>query len=313
MSTYSQLKKIIPPDQALANKALEAAFQQIKAIFNSNPVLLGTATQVLESNKNLSLINALTTPIPAAVLDYYTQTFANGTGTDGTLLLADIIGTPSGWVHNAALQSVIDILNTLIAANALTTLTDGTNGVFTVMQNTIDGDYGSGPVTIPGGLPGAGTYATVDLAFTVGLIPAANTLLNTIASANSTAVATANTDWNNIAGQLVLENTNLAAAGIIFADLVAGASPAPLVNQLSQYALDTAQGGAAYIMEALAQTSTLGGQAVVSTMREARNQVLLSSAGIETDSIVSNEIVEPQADLGDSQYTAQEAINQKII
>lgn len=313
MSTYSQLRKIIPPDQALANKALQVAFQQINTIFNAETPSLSVAVSGMESNKDLNLINALTTPMPQAVLDYYTQALTNGTGRDGTLLLADVIGTPSGWVQNTALTSAVSVLNALTSAGALTTLTNGTTGVFTVMQNTIDGDYGTGPVVIPGGLPGAGTYANLDTAFTSGLIPAANTLLNAIASANATSVTTANTDWDNIAGQLARENVNLAAAGIVFADLVAGMEPAALVDQLPQYGLDTAEGGAAYIMQALAQTSTIGGQAVISTMRQARNQELLQLAGLGADIDVSDTLVEPQADLGDSQYTAQEAIDQKII
>ena len=75
MSTYDPLYKIIPPDQALANKALEATLQQIKGIFNSNLAALATAVQDLESNVNLPLINALTQPLPQAVLNYWSQQF----------------------------------------------------------------------------------------------------------------------------------------------------------------------------------------------------------------------------------------------
>jgi hypothetical protein len=35
MSTYSQLRQIIPPDQALASKALQAGLQQVKNIFDT--------------------------------------------------------------------------------------------------------------------------------------------------------------------------------------------------------------------------------------------------------------------------------------
>ena len=45
MSTYSQLRKIIPDDQALANKALQAALEQVKTIFKSSlPSLSGAVT-----------------------------------------------------------------------------------------------------------------------------------------------------------------------------------------------------------------------------------------------------------------------------
>ena len=38
MSTYSQLSQIIPPDQALASKALQAGLQQVKNIFDTKLV-----------------------------------------------------------------------------------------------------------------------------------------------------------------------------------------------------------------------------------------------------------------------------------
>ena len=60
MSTYSQLKKIIPSDQALANKAIEASLQQVKNIFDAALPILSIAIYNLESNKGLPLINALT-------------------------------------------------------------------------------------------------------------------------------------------------------------------------------------------------------------------------------------------------------------
>jgi hypothetical protein len=48
-------------------------------------------------------------------------------------------------------------------------------------------------------------------------------------------------------------------------------------------------------------------------MREARNQDRLSRAGITTDIIVSDELAEPQANLGTSQYDVAQATSQKII
>jgi hypothetical protein len=74
----------------------------------------------------------------------------------------------------------------------------------------------------------------------------------------------------------------------------------------------TTEGGAAYVMQSLA-TNTQGGQAIISTMREARNQDRLSAAGITTDIIVSDEVAEPQADLETGQYTVAQATGQKII
>jgi hypothetical protein len=57
----------------------------------------------------------------------------------------------------------------------------------------------------------------------------------------------------------------------------------------------------------------MGGQAIISSMREARNQVRLQEAGVQTDIIVSDEVVQPQASLSPGQYTVAEAVAQKII
>jgi hypothetical protein len=331
MSTYSQLRQIIPADQALSNKALQAAFEQIKTIFDSSLPLVARATAGLESNVGLDLINALTEPLPANVVAYFTTTFSTGTGEDGLFLLTDFIGTPTGWIHNESLANTTAILTAMTNAGAFTTLTNSTTGVYTVMATTASGAYtvctevdpGPPPVlscttTIPGGLPGAGTYTagsaseSIQLAFTNGLTPAMLSAVATIVSNNSANVAQTTTDFNNMSAQIVRENTNLSLAGVVLADLVVGMTPMGLVTGLANDGRDTTEGGAAYVMQSLA-TNTQGGQAIISTMREARNQNRLSAAGITTDIIVSDEVVEPQADLGTGQYTVAQATSQKII
>jgi hypothetical protein len=331
MSTYNQLRQIIPADQALANKALQAAFEQIKTIFDSSLPLVASATAGLESNVGLNLINALTEPLPANVIAYFTSTFATGTGEDGLFLLTDFIGTPTGWVHTESLANTTSILNAMTSAGAFTTLTDPTTGVYTVMATTASGAYtvcstvDPGPpivlsctTTIPGGLPGAGSYtagsasASIQLAFTNGLTPAMISAVNTIISNYTADVAQTTTNFNNMSTQIVNENTNLALAGVVLDDLVVGQQPFSLVTGLPSDGRDTTEGGAAYVMQSLA-TNTQGGQAIISTMREARNQDRLSAAGIATDIIVSDELAEPQADLGTGQYTVTQAISQKII
>lgn len=319
-NTYSQLKKIIPADWALANKAIQAGLEQVKSIFNTNLPALSAAVIELESNRGLDLINALTDPLPANVTGFYENSFVSGTGLNGTVLLADIIGSAGGWVVTANVTSTANTLFTLSSAGAFTTLTNGTNGVYTVMQNAIDGDYAVGnTVVIPGGLPGAGTYTTLDLAFTgpgtpgTGLLPASYTLINAVIANNSSAVANANAAWSNVAAQISGEYALLTQAGVEFANLIPGQQATGLVNGLASYGLDTELGGAAWLLESVANTATLGGQAVISTMREARNQVRLQLAGVQTDIVINNEVPQPQAQLSSGQYTVSEAASQKII
>jgi len=314
-NTYEQLQRIIPQDQALANKALQAGLQQVKAIFNVNQTSFALSLQQLESNKGLNLINQLTEPVPQSIIDFYKQSYVEGSGPNGTLLLADVVGSAAGWTVTGNIAVATVTLNSLYSGGALTTLTNNTNGVFTVMQNAVDGLYtdGFGNVTIPGGLPGAGFYNDIDDAFNQGLIPAAQNLISNIAVANSSEVTVANNAWSNVANQLSLETVNLGRAGIIFADLPSGLLPNGLVTSLASYGLETAEGGAAWFMESVANLNNLGGQAIISTMRESRNQTRLQGVGVETDIIVSDVVPQPQATLISGQYTVSEAVSQKTI
>jgi len=314
-NTYSQLQKIIPPDQALANKALQAGLEQIKAVFNVSLPALGAAAQLIETTKGLSLVTDIPNVLPTAVTDYYKQSLASGTGNNGRVLLADLVGSAGGWTITGNIASTTATLTTLTDAGALNTLTSGSNGVYTVMQNAIDGLYndGLGNVVIPVGLPGAGTYADLNDAFTTGLIPAASGLINAIASSNSTDVANTTNAFGNCAQQVLLENNNLVAAGINFANLQPGIQATGLVDMLPSYGLDTAEGGAAWFLESTANLNSQGGQAIVATMREARNQEALQAVGIQTSIAVSSQLPQPQATLSSGQYTATEASSQKIV
>lgn len=316
MSTYSQLRRIIPADQALSNKALQAALQQITNIFGSDLQALGIATAGLDNNNGLPAITSLATPIPANVATYFTQTFATGTGVDGTLLLADVIGTCAGWVSNDALSNSVAILNDMNTSGALANLT-GSSGVFTVMQNAINGAYYNsitGNTVIPGGLPAAGSYTSLDNAFEgatgegVGLTPAAVTIIQNIQTAYPTQTAQLNSNFANIGAQLNREDINLQLAAVDFANLTPGLQPTGLVLNLPVYGQDTVEGGAAYILQSVANNLSQGGQAVVATMRESRNSVRLAAAGITTDTILSDVVVQPQADLGRGDLTVAQAI-----
>ena len=337
-NTYIQLKNIIPSDWALANKALQAGLEQITAIFNSNSPILGVASLGLESNKGLNLINALASPLPTSVSNYYNTTIATGTGEGGTFLLADLVGTAGGWVVNDNLPVVINTLSTLTDNGNLNTLTNSSTGVFTVMQDTLAGvytnvisngmpEYDTYYVNIPNSLPGGGNYsvggspsAAITSAFDgpgpvygIGLIPAAYSLVSSIVSSSNAVVAIANSAWANISAQIVYENSSQTQANITSANLISGTSPSSLALNLASYGTETEVGGASWFLESVANTTTLSGQAIVATMREARNQSRLQTAGIQTDIIVSSEGIEQQQSFTAGQYTVAEAVSQKII
>jgi hypothetical protein len=325
MSTYNQLRRVIPPDQALANKGLQAGLEQVKNIFDTALPALAAATEGLESNTDLSAINALTQPLPANVTAYYTQTLATGSGVDGLLLLTDVIGSITGFNISEPLANTIAVLNTMTTEGDFVSLTNGTTGVYTVMENTVAGTYtvddgmGDFITTIPPGLPGAGVYiantagGSISSAFTSGLNPAMVSTVNSIVAANPSQVAETTAYFNVICNQLLTEKINLARADIQFGNLLPNTVPWSLVYNLASDGLDIVEGGTAYVLQSVANTATQGGQAMISTMREARNQVRLNSAGMQTDITISDEYAEPEADLGTTQYTVAQATSQKII
>jgi hypothetical protein len=251
------------------------------------------------------------------------------------LRLVDVIGSPTGWINTDALNSTTAIINTLVAAGALNSLTNGTNGVYTVMEKCLNGDYteatelSPGPpplydyaVVIPFGLPGAGTYGGYPTpeqaqaaAFSSpgGLNQAMQSAVTTIIAANAALCGQANTNFNNMGAQLARENYNLSLTSIDFALLLNNYNFQSLVTSLPQYALDIAEGGAAYYFASIANTNTIGGQAVISTMRETRNRALLQSAGIITENNVSDVTTIPIANTGPTQYTTAQATAQKVV
>ena len=325
MTTYNQLKKIIPADQALANKALQAGLEQIKNIFDATLPGLAGATVELESNVGLDAINNLTAPLPANVIAYFTTTLATGSGPDGLFLLTDLIGSITGVNISAPLANTTAILNTMTSEGDFAALTNGTTGVYTVMETTAAGTYtvddgmGTFTTTIPGGLPGAGSYtantanASIATAFTNGLNPSMVSTVDSIVSANPTQVAETTANFTVICNQLLTEKVNLALADVQFANLVPGIQPFGLVYSLANNGLDVVEGGTAFVLQSVANVATQGGQAIISTMREARNQELLNVAGMQTDILISDQYPEPVADLGTTQYTVTQAVSQKII
>jgi hypothetical protein len=331
MSTYSQLQTIIPADQALASKALQAGLEQVKNIFDTDLPSLANATSNLESNVGLDDINALANPLPANVVTFYQQTLALGTGVRGLLLLTDIIGSIAGNNITDPFNNTTVILNSMTSAGNFNSLTNSNNGVYTVMANCIAGNYtvaNTDPdtgnttytVVIPAGYPGAGTYgpsnvanAAIANAFTGGLNPAMQSTVGTIVAAHPANVAATTAYFDIISNQLVTQNANLAAAGVNFTYLVGGQKPWSMVTSLGSYGLDVTEGGQAYVLQSVANTNTQGGQAIVSSMIEARNQARLSTAGIQTDITISDQYPQPTANLGTVQYTVAQASGQKII
>jgi hypothetical protein len=332
MIAYDRLQQIIPADQALANKALSVSLAQITNVGAMTLPALARAVGNIETTRDLPIISSLSTAVPPNVAAYY-NTLAIGSGVNGTVQTTDVIGLASGWVATSAFGNTVAIFNTM----NMTELTT----VYQTMSNAASGNYGlidSGPLTIPSGLPCAGTYygnfyseevpnphpppanitiegynpSALDLAMTC-LVGSAGTAIANLETNYPTECAQLNTLWNSMANQVVSENNLQNTIHLNYANLQAHSTTAiySFIYSLPQYGTQTEVGGLAQMLENMADLTIQGGQAVVATLRQGRNAAALSATGIPNNLTIPVDpaVPPPQASLIPSTYTQAEAAN----
>ena len=323
MIAYDRLQQIIPPDQALANKALSVSLAQITNIGTLSLPSLARAVGNIATTRDLPLISSLTTAVPPEVASYY-NTLAIGSGVNGTIQVIDVIGLASGWVATSAFGQTVSLYGNM----NMTQLTT----VYNTMANSATGTYGdtgAGPLTIPGGLPCAGTYygnavydsatgnisgydpSALDGAMTC-LLGSANVAIISLETTYPTECTELNTLWNGMANQVVSENSLQNTIHLNYANLQPNSTTSiySFIYSLPSYGNDTAKGGLSQMLENMSDLTTLGGQAVVACLRQGRNTTALSNAGIPTNlTIPITTATPPQATLLPSTYSESEAIN----
>jgi hypothetical protein len=321
IAAYRQLSQIIPADQALANKALGVALGQINGVSTSNLPTFAAVVKNLETTRDLPLITGLTTAVPPSVANYYTSTLAVGGGVNGDIQVVDIIGLAAGWVATDAFLRTVEIFATM----NLATLTI----IYQRMATSLSGGYGptdSGPIVIPSG-PGAGTYVGTDIAPSpppvwnptaislamTALKSAAQTEIAALQSTYPTQTTELNTLWTSMAAQVVNEDTLQALIKLNYADLTANDKNSiyGFVYSLPSYGVETEEGGVAWFLEAMADLTTQGGEAIIGCLREGRNQVALGNGGLYTNTKIPADPnpPPPAATLLPSTYSETEAEN----
>ena len=310
--TYERLSRVIPADQALANKAMQVSLQQIKNISTLSLAQLASAFIGMETTRDLPAISALQQAVPASVAAYYSSAYATGSGPNGTLVITDLLGAAVGVPFTSDLTNVTTTINSMTTAGILGTLTV----TYVRMKDTVDGVYNVGnTVIIPAG-PGAGTYGNVDLALSALISDASNTVTG-IQSVYPTQSANLNVNFTDMGASLVSENTNLALASIDIANLVVQGRGAIMsfVQSLPDYGVDTEKNGPSQFLEAVADLNTQGGQAIVACLREGRNAAALSAVnvGVDTNIPSTPDTIPPQANLIPSTYSDAEAANLVVI
>jgi len=319
-SGCDELGKIIPPAQATANKAIQVALQQINGIPNSTlPALANaivgnvdnpwTVTQPYLANtvvsngdpvpayyraiqdvsagvdinntaywtpttlgglstmSGLPLIQAQTTAVDSSVTDYVAATVATGTGPDGTITTYDVLALALDADDFAAqLNTTTTAINALQAAGSLAVL----NAAYTSVLAAVN-DAGA-------------------------LVSIANANAAIASLSASPYVTTLNTAWVYMSNLMNLSAKYTTEAGIDYFNLQANNTPSvyAFVQNLPYYGLLTANDDAAEFLNNLADTTTLGGQAIVGVMREGQNTAVLNPARLyNTNQIPSNPEIAP--------------------
>jgi len=314
-----ELGKIIPPADAVANKAIQLGLQQINNIPNVPLPDLAQAVLGAVNNPwqvtNAYLPNDLVST-GAPVSEYYRATQEVPAGTDinntayWTPTILGGLNTMSGLPLIQAQTTPVDASVTDYFANNVATGTgpDGTITTYDVLGLALDADDFAAQLntatTAVNALQAAGSLATLNTAYT-NILVAANdaAVITQIANANaaiaalsaSPYVTTLNTSWVYMANLMNLSARYATEAGIDYFNLQTGDknSVYGFVQNLPQYGLLTANGDAAEFLDNLADTAILGGQAMVGAQREGRNQTRLEANGIyNVNQVPSNPEVE---------------------
>jgi hypothetical protein len=222
-----------------------------------------------------------------------------------------MMGVAAGFEFTNQINNTTSIINSLTNTGSLANLII----VYDRMANTVNGEYGdpvTGPVVIPAGIA-SGSYTNADEAFSVGLIPNANIIINAVSSNNVAQVVELNQYWDSMAANLISQNNNLLLANVDIANLIPDQRSAILsfVNDLPNFGVDTQQNGLRSFIEAIADLTTLGGQSIIGCMREGKNIVTLNQVGIGIDlTVPAIPTVQPKtANLIPSNYSESQAAN----
>lgn len=309
MIAYDRLSQIIPADQALANKALQVALQQVTGIGITTLPIVGNTVANLETTKDLPLVTALTVAVPSTVADYYIDNLQ--VGNVQNINVSEILGTMVGYNETSVLTETTELMSEMDLTYldlCYATIVAVINGVYDVVNPTPPPDY---TVEIPVGVPGTGTYTTRGEALSSGVIPATQTEIANLIAAYPTQTSTMNTGWDQMADQVVSEQTLQSRANLVFANLTANdkTSVYSLIYNLPQYGLDITQGGTAYFLEQASDINTFTGQCIIAAMRESRNQTVLANSSITSNNRIPSDPNPPLANatLIPSTYTASEA------
>jgi hypothetical protein len=274
---FDRLRLIIPQDQALANKALQLALQQIGGIDDLTVPGLGATALVLETDQGLPAVQALTEPASNSVVQFIQDQVAIGSGPNGTLTVFDVIGTAAGYKITDTLGNVTTsmlTLDTSVLANVYQVMTGVMNGAYNVYDESNPNDWQG--INTPYGVfpPNYNTAVT-------SLCNTANAQISSIQVSNPVTVAVLNQQYYDFAEQMAIQLTNQARGSLDIANLTPQNRSAvySFATSLPEYAIDRVANN--YLLLVI-DSSNLTGQSILAGLREGRNLAALNQVGVRT-------------------------------
>lgn len=257
----TRLRNIMPEAMAYACDAFSVSMQQIKNIKNMNIEKFSQVVANLECVTGLD-VGASNTPTNVAIATAASSAVALGTGPNGTYTTCDFFGAMSGESYQwSKLQGLIQSLQTSNLATIY-------SNIYTLLS-------------------GAGPYTTLQT-----LIDSANIEIAAIYAANTAKAQELNTLYNSFGTSLAKEQQARSLALPSLTDLTTTTSDIyGFIDNLGQYASDTQSYGPSRVIEAIANTSTIGGNSLIGSMREIRNALRLGLTGIKLDNDVVDEVI----------------------
>jgi hypothetical protein len=301
-----ELAKVIPPAQAVSNKAVQSALQQVAGIASTTlprlaDAIVGSTPNVWNPDTTYLADDVVANGSPIPTIYRAQQDVPVGTDiTDTSYWLPTTLGglnTMNGLPLIQAQTSAIPTATSSFYNNTIAT-GSGENGTITTCDvlglATDHNDFASQlntATTAINALQTAGSLNTLNAAY-VAILSAVNdaAVITQIANANAAIAAlsaspyyaTLNTAWAYMANYLNKEKGYQIKAGVDYFNLQANeqASVMGFIQQLPQYGLQTGPCDAACFLNQIADTSIAGGQAIIGVMREAQNSQRLGATGL---------------------------------
>jgi hypothetical protein len=265
---YTELALMLPKEQAIACAGFGVSMQQVTNIVNSDIEKLSLAIIDLElTDLDLPLVNTATgTPVNLTLADSMLNVMALGSGNGGSYRQCDFWGAAAGYPYTDYYSNIQRLLKLLSVSSLQSTYQSINNLDFTD--------------------PGADAQLQL-------LIATANSQILSIKNASSAVVGQINYYWDLIGTQMTIEQRAITTAVPDLSSVVYEPAPYDFIafaQSIQSWAQDNGPGESGSILVDISDKTTVTGQCLIASLREARNANRLGTAGAQPQNDVEDNL-----------------------